>query len=67
MPSKCFQVPGKGLQVPELDRAPGEPAGRTQDPDPQPELQHQVRVPGDRDQRVRRRNVLRDHRGANQR
>ncbi len=63
----CFQVPREGLEVPELDRAAGEPARRAPHPDPQPQLQHQVRVPGHRHQRVRRRHVQRDHRGADQR
>ena len=62
-----LQVPGEGLQVPELDRAPGEPSERAEDRDPQPDRQHQVRVPGDGYQPVRRRHVQRNHRGFNER
>ena len=61
------QVPGERLADAELDRAAGQPSKRQEDPDPQPECRDQLRVPGDRHQRVRGRDDEPDRGGQDER
>ena len=61
------QVPGERLKDAELDRAAGQPSQRQEDPDPQPECRDQLRVPGDRHQRVRGRDDEPDRGGEDER